>query len=168
MAVFASDNDETASGKVVQRYLKPGEFCFCDQQCQLRTLLGSCITITLWHPQKKIGGMCHFVLEGDSTTGNNYDGRYLMGAIAQFERAAHSRGTQLSEYQAKVFGGGDMKVGNVNAGHQLIGQKNAAAAIAILKEKQIPILVNHTGLTGHRQIIFELSTGDVWMKHEPI
>jgi chemotaxis protein CheD len=28
----------------------------------IRTVLGSCVSITLWHPVKRVGGMCHFLL----------------------------------------------------------------------------------------------------------
>ncbi|MFM2120003.1 MAG: hypothetical protein RL722_1471, partial [Pseudomonadota bacterium] len=28
----------------------------------LRTLLGSCVAVTLWHPGRQLGGMCHYLL----------------------------------------------------------------------------------------------------------
>ena len=41
--------------------LLPGELYF-GQRHLLKTLLGSCVAITLWHPQRQLGGMCHFLL----------------------------------------------------------------------------------------------------------
>ena len=161
-------------GSVVRRYLKPGQFFFCDTHCQLKTLLGSCIAITLWHPQKKMGGMCHFVLsepagnERYSLAKNQFDSRYLSGALALFEKEASRRGTALIEYQAKVFGGGNMLTEQVSFDGKMIGEINAKAAINMLEHRRIPIMAVHTGLTGYRQVIFELETGDVWLKHEPI
>ena len=43
-------------------FLLPGEFHFGDQDDRIITLLGSCVAITLWHPEKRIGGMCHYML----------------------------------------------------------------------------------------------------------
>ena len=44
--------------------LMPGDFVFGNSELKLKTLLGSCVAITLWHPDKKIGGMCHYMLPG--------------------------------------------------------------------------------------------------------
>lgn len=43
-------------------FLQPGEFYFGDRETRLRTILGSCVAITLWHPRLRIGGMCHYLL----------------------------------------------------------------------------------------------------------
>jgi hypothetical protein len=50
----------------------------------LRTLLGSCVAITLWHPTRRIGGMCHFLLpERKRRTNEPPDGRYGDEAVAE-------------------------------------------------------------------------------------
>jgi hypothetical protein len=43
-------------------FLQPGEFYFGDHETRIRTLLGSCVAITMWHPRLRIGGMCHYLL----------------------------------------------------------------------------------------------------------
>ena len=42
--------------------LAPGQVSFATCPTRLRTLLGSCVAFTFWHPQRRIGGMCHFML----------------------------------------------------------------------------------------------------------
>lgn len=42
--------------------LQPGEFHFGGANTRIQTLLGSCVAITLWHPIRRIGGMCHYML----------------------------------------------------------------------------------------------------------
>src|SRR5664279_3361231 len=42
--------------------LMPGEWHFGPQALTLSTLLGSCVAVTLWHPGRRIGGMCHYLL----------------------------------------------------------------------------------------------------------
>jgi len=37
--------------------LQAGELHFGNRNTRIRTLLGSCISITAWHPQLPIGGM---------------------------------------------------------------------------------------------------------------
>ena len=43
-------------------FLHPGDWYFGDKHHKVRTLLGSCVSITLWHPKAKLGGMCHYLL----------------------------------------------------------------------------------------------------------
>lgn len=39
---------------VIDIFLQPGEHYVGDADCTIRTLLGSCVSITLWHPAKLI------------------------------------------------------------------------------------------------------------------
>ena len=43
-------------------FIRPGEFYFGDGNTRIRTILGSCVAVTLWHPERHIGGMCHYML----------------------------------------------------------------------------------------------------------
>jgi len=167
---------ETQEGKtqdgIISRFINPGEFFFCESNCQIHTILGSCIAITLWHPDLLIGGMCHFVLPGSSAANKlalpdgRLNGRYADEAMALFEREITKRGTHFPEYQAKIFGGSNMIINSTLREDELIGTKNAEAAKKHLSEKGIPILAAHIGATGHRRIAFDVATGDVWVKHE--
>lgn len=53
------NKDVTEISEVV---LKPGDFYFGGGATRISTLLGSCVSMTLWHPRRKIGGMCHYML----------------------------------------------------------------------------------------------------------
>ncbi len=166
----ATPDGDTHEG-VVSRFINPGEFFFHGENCQIHTLLGSCIAITLWHPVLKVGGMCHFVLPGGSNPRLNLDncelnGRYSDAAMALFEIEANRRGTQLNEYHAKIFGGSNMLAETSLKEDELIGTKNTEAAVRHLSERDIPLLVAHVGETGYRRIAFDIDNGDVWVKHE--
>lgn len=41
-------------------YLRPGDFCFGEGRLRITTLLGSCVSVVLWHPTQAHGGMCHY------------------------------------------------------------------------------------------------------------
>jgi chemotaxis protein CheD len=51
-------------------FLHPGEYAFGDAQTRIRTLLGSCVAITFWHPVLKTGAMCHYLLPARPTLKN--------------------------------------------------------------------------------------------------
>lgn len=159
---------------VTSRFLNPGEFYFCGRNCQIHTILGSCIAITLWHPVLHIGGMCHFVLPRKTSSDfimkgmTVFNGRYSDDAMGLFEREATKNGTVLTEYQAKIFGGSNMLANSTLRDDELIGTRNTVAAIQHLADRGIALLVAHVGETGHRRIAFDVSNGDVWVKHEPL
>ncbi len=150
-------------------FLHPGDFAFASDGSHLHTLLGSCVAITLWHPGRRMGGMCHFTLPRAPRSrdrGESPDGRYADGALALFRRATGEQGTALTEYQAKIFGGGNMMR---RAGEDLedsIGTKNAGAAMELLMREGVEILVAHVGEFGHRRIVFDTATGEVWVRHQ--
>ena len=156
------------------RFLNPGGFYFGGPDCQIHTLLGSCIAVTLWHPKLHIGGMCHFVLpDSGQVKKQDFDisllnGRYLDDAMLMFDHAAKERMTQLQEYQAKIFGGSNMLISTKLSQDDLIGTKNIEAALKYLSDRGIPLFVANVGESGHRRIIFDVASGDVWVKHEPL
>jgi chemotaxis protein CheD len=53
--LFASTDPHTV-------FLHPGEFYFGGGPTRIATLLGSCVSITVWHPRLLVGGMCHYML----------------------------------------------------------------------------------------------------------
>jgi chemotaxis protein CheD len=145
--------------------LEPGDFYFGSGHTRISTLLGSCISITLWHPRKKIGGMCHYMLterNPQNTRPPNValDGRYAAEAFALFLQHVEAAGTKPSEYQAKIFGGSNMFDGGI-AGKMDIGPRNIAYGRQLLASKNIALMAEHVGGSGRRKLHFELWTGDV-------
>jgi len=174
MKIIPATKEGQPPGDIISRFLNPGQFYFCESNCQIHTLLGSCIAITLWHPILQIGGMCHFVLpgrrspEGVIRAGGKLKGRYSDEAMALFEREATRHGTKLNEYQAKIFGGSNMLANSTLKQDEMIGTINTEAALKHLSERGITLLLAHVGETGHRRIVFDVEKGDVWVKHEPL
>jgi chemotaxis protein CheD len=158
------------SNKLTKILLHPGDFAFVEPGVHIHTLLGSCISITLWHPQLHIGGMCHFMLPerpSGHPKGKALDGRYGDEAMMLFQREAAQHRTQLSEYQAKIFGGGNMIVGSDDINNS-IGAKNSEKAMQLLMGEGVDVLVAHVGEFGHRRIFFDIDTGDVWVRHHSL
>ena len=151
--------------------LQPGELFVGDAGFQSRKILGSCVSITLWHPQLRVGGMSHFLLptRGKTVSVDAFDGRYGDEALELMCRDLKAAGANPKQCQAKIFGGGNMFPGNQHArGQQArglsVGRRNGEAARALLHQYGIEVVTESLFGIGHRQIIFDVSKGDVWAK----
>ena len=83
--------------------LQPGELFFGKEDVVLKTVLGSCIAITLWHPEQKMGGMCHYMLPTRGWPTTLLDGRYADEAITLLLQAVAQYPPPLDEYEVKLF-----------------------------------------------------------------
>jgi chemotaxis protein CheD len=150
-------------------FLHPGDYYFADRHTRIRTLLGSCVAITFWHPELSVGGMCHFMLPergSEHKTGNVPDGRFADAAIALLLKEIDAVGAPYREYQVKLFGGGNMFPQNSNKNQ--LGIQNIKAARRLVKHYGFTCVAEHLGDIGHRNIIFEVWSGEVWVRHSPM
>lgn len=150
-------------------YLKPGEFHFGGNHARVHTLLGSCVSITLWHPLRRIGGMCHFMLPSRGKAAALHpDGRYADESVKLFLREIGKFKSSPGEYQVKLFGGGSM-FQQFRAGKPSeIAYSNIEAARTQLKAGGFSVHAEDVGGNGHRRIILDLRDGNVWVKREKI
>ena len=161
--------------------LQPGEFHFGDRNTRICTTLGSCVSITFWHPRLLIGGMCHYMLaSGLRRKSHHLDGKYGEDAILMFLQEAKRNDTRPNEYVVKIFGGGNMFPKNrsllpceTKPRKDVIdgcgvGSKNSLIGLAMLEREGLDITASHVGGTGHRQIMFDIWSGHVWVKHTEI
>lgn len=148
-------------------FLQPGELYFGDRGTRIRTLLGSCVSLVFWHPHKHLGGMCHYMLpsRADRQFGD-LDGRYADEAAALMFRDMREAGTRPHEYQVKVFGGANMFPDHRVDAADHVGQRNVEAAKHILKAHGLKCVCEHTAGVGHRNVIFDIWSGTVWVKHQ--
>jgi chemotaxis protein CheD len=158
-------------GRQVEVFLQPGEYFVGDATHRIRTLLGSCVSVTLWSPLRRIGAMSHFLLatRGLSRRVLDFgaqDARYgdeaLRLMLADLARL-HVAPTQC---QAKIFGGGDMFPAQHVRGALAIGRRNGEAARSLLLEQGITVLSESLFGDGHRQIVFDIGSGHVWSRQK--
>jgi chemotaxis protein CheD len=159
--------------------LQIGEFYFGGGRTKIRTLLGSCVSITMWHPRLKIGGMCHYLLPRRGVTEGALaapEGNYAEGAMQLFVRELRQSGTRPEDYVVKLFGGGSMFVDASDTQRTFtetaalrtdvrdVSIRNVSAGRELLAKHGFNISAEHTGGYGSRVLVFELWSGDVWIR----
>jgi len=149
----------------VEIFLSPGEYSFGGHDTSIRTLLGSCVAVTMWHPGRQLGGMCHFLVPQRTGRATELDARYGTEAILMLIRSAVELDTDPADYQFKVFGGGNMFPTLQSSEQGDVGRKNAACALSLLTQIGHAVVAQHVGDCGHRNIVFDVWSGDVWLQH---
>jgi chemotaxis protein CheD len=98
---------------------------------------------------------------------NQLDGRYAEDAVQLFLREIFKTKTRKNEYQVKIFGGGNMFANVIKGKQENIGERNIRTGRELLKRYGFHICTEHLGGEGYRRLVFDLWSGDVWMKHTP-
>ena len=152
--------------EVLEIFLQPGELFFGEGATRIRTLLGSCVAITLWHPRRKFGGMCHFLLPSrpGGPKGGKPDARYADEAMTLFLAEIARTGTRCAGYEAMLVGGGDQYPGVRTHPSRSVSQRNLEAARELTRRHGIRVKAENMGGVGARNVIFDLRDGSVWVK----
>ncbi|TGL90633.1 chemotaxis protein [Leptospira congkakensis] len=155
--------------EVIDRYLNPGEIFFGGSDFRVRTLLGSCVSIILWHPNRQIGGMCHYLLPTPADIHSAKTHKYGMDAFTYFLSEIKKHKSEPKEYYAKIFGGSNMFLNEEREilkdhSSSLIGTRNANFAKKILEENEIKIISEDTGGNLSRKVYFTVWDGEVWVE----
>jgi chemotaxis protein CheD len=156
-------------------YLQPGEYFVGDASHRIRTLLGSCVSVTLWSPAGRVGAMSHFLLAARGGTSGfeasthaplpaTLDGRYGDEALRLMLAELARKNVKGPQCEAKIFGGGDMFPARQTTGPLAIGRRNGEAARRLLQSHGIEVISESLFGDGHRQIVFDVASGHVWSR----
>ena len=143
-------------------YLKPGELIVSEEPVMISTVLGSCISVTMFHPRTSVAAICH----GMQPNGGNGDSfKYVDIAIRYMVRYFRRLEISRSEMQVKLFGGADM-FNNVQPGvrNLTVGWQNVSVATCCLKEYGLVPTTTDVGGKRGRKLIFKTDTGVVFIK----
>ena len=159
---------------VLDIFLQPGDYFWGDADTRIRTILGSCVSLILWHPTKKEGGMCHMMLPARPNKRAPHeplDGKYGNEAWELFRMDLERTKTKPSEYVVKMFGGASMfdidPMPGSNIHHKLnMGERNIEMAKKIIIENKLNLVSNNVGGTNSRRIHFDVWSGNVWLKRQ--
>lgn len=142
--------------------LHPGEWYFGGEYERIHTVLGSCVALSVWHPQLKVGGMCHYLLPVAPARNKTKAGdcRYANNALAQMKKSMLGF-APINEYKVGVYGGGDMFSFE---SPRSIGYENIAYARQWVTREKIQVSQFDVGGTLSRSFILMMDTGEVQIK----
>jgi len=108
--------------------------------------------------------MCHYILAyKQDNAGGELDPRYGSDAIKMIMNEIRRSNTAPDEYHVKMFGGANM-FPDVEGRRLDIGAKNILAGEELLREYGFQIKRARIGGTRPHNIIFDLWSGNVWVK----
>lgn len=143
-------------------FLKPGEVIVSARPILVSTVLGSCVTVTMYSPGKGVGAICHAMLPNNHKEDNNL--LYVDTAVRYSYRKMQEYGAG-NDLAVKLFGGAQVLVG----GHQFdtgrsVGEQNVIQAKKTLDQLGLSIAKADTGGTMGRKLFFSIKTGTVYLR----
>lgn len=140
----------------------PGEYFVTTSDLVLVTVLGSCVAACIRDPDRRIGGINHFMLpaanEADPLSASARYGVYAMEILINH---LIKLGARRSSLQAKVFGGGRVMA---TLTHSQVGDRNSAFVREFLKTERIPVVAEDLLDIYARKVYFFPATGRVLVK----
>jgi chemotaxis protein CheD len=154
--------------------LHPGDYHVTSQPITLSTLLGSCVSVCLYDPVRRVMGMNHFllaerryadgrpVLEGEA-------GRYGIHAMELLINQLLRSGAQRRYLRAKAFGGGSVMSRRARGsdGFLSVGTDNVRFVREFLRRDGIPLVAADLGGNFGRQIHFTGTDYSVYQRKIP-
>lgn len=127
--------------------------------------LGSCVGIALYDPVTKVAGLAHIMLP-DSTKIRNNDNKakFADTGIDELVRLMVQAGANQSRLVAKIAGGAQMFAFKADSEMVRIGDRNVECTKKKLKELNIRLLAEDTGLNYGRTVEFYSETGEFLIK----
>lgn len=151
---------ETGTAKK-EHFLYPGALFAKRGECVVSTILGSCISVCLWDPVLKIGGINHYMLplwNGEGLPSPKYGNI----AISKLIENMLQLGSKKGHLKAKVFGGAEVL--QRSGGILNISVRNIELAWEILNTEGIPVISKEVGGNQGRKLLFNTETGSVLLR----
>lgn len=154
---------------IFEIFLQPGELYWGDAETRIRTILGSCVAVTVWHAKKRVGGMCHIMLpkrgqQKKALSASEKSAKYADEAFDLMLEEMATLKIKAKDCQVKVFGGSNMFPHLNLEQKSQIGDRNLEAVMRLLAGHGFNIHANHYGGEDSRYIIFDIWSGDAWVK----
>lgn len=149
-------------------HLKIGECVITREPVLISTVLGSCVSVTFYHPRTHTSAMFHAMLptqNGNKTTQGicAFADMGVESLIMRYQKL----GIRLSQLEVKMFGGANtMRTKEREALGDIldVGKKNADTALGVLARYGLkPSVKDILGNRG-RKVLFDVATGRIWVK----
>jgi len=144
------------------QYVQPGQMVLSAEPRTLSTILGSCVAVCLWDRLTGAGGMNHYLLPTRPGTAPSSP-RFGDVAVPDLVDKLLAFGVRRECVDAKVFGGARV-LDAPGDGADHLGLRNAETAVELLRRQGIPVIGGDVGGRRGRRVLFDLRTGQAWVR----
>ncbi|NPV38914.1 Chemotaxis protein CheD [Brevinematales bacterium NS] len=140
-------------------FLNPGELIFSKKPIVVKTVLGSCVSVTIYDKTHQWGGMCHYLLPV-APSEEHHSTKY--GNIAIYtllKKFLKDHGSQREDLVATIIGGAFIIFDEREI--FFIGDRNIDVAMEILRKEKIYIKQMHTGGEHGRRVWYHTGTNKI-------
>jgi chemotaxis protein CheD len=151
-------------------YLKPGEMHISETPSIIVTVLGSCLSVTLFHRGSRLGAICHGLFPecaGKKTCNSGCvdEFKFVDCSIKKMLALFDERHIQRREIEVKYFGGADIfSIRPRTTSIVSVGRQNIASAKKMLENEGLTLHATDVGGRLGRKILFYTHTGGVLLK----
>lgn len=145
-------------GMIGVQELMPGDVALGFAGDQLKTLLGSCVSVILTDPRRTVGAMCHIVHVSRPNSANSHNAAYGVVAMHEMFRLLQTIGVIPGRCHAFVYGGGNMFPHLLTADN--VGAKNARWVMRYLHEHGIEVVDYSLEGAGYRKVSWTVGKTD--------
>lgn len=148
-------------------YLHPGELCVSRHPRKVITVLGSCVSVTMFSPRLQAGAICHGILPRCRSTNRECLAacieafKYMDCAILHMLHVFREYGITNNEIEVKIFGGADTLASKSS---NTVGSQNIKITLDIIRREKLRVVAADVGDSFGRKLIFFTDTGDAYLK----
>lgn len=150
-------------------YLEPGNIYLAKRPSIVSTVLGSCISVTMFVIRLRLGIICHGLLPTCSKLScpRNCTAcvRYVDCSVVRMLKELNKMGVRRPEIEVKMFGGAEMLRSVSGSNDSInIGKQNVISACRVIERYGLKLAASDIGGTWGRKILFYTHTGDVFLR----
>ena len=146
-------------------HLKIGEVIITYKSSIIRTVLGSCVSVTMFVPATKLAMISHSIYSGEGDTGNLH---YTINSIQRMDREINRNSISKRDVIVKLFGGGLQLISSESRETKDVQSDNVKCAIDELKRLGYHISTGNVGGYYSREVRFHTENGDVFLKRSKV
>lgn len=150
-------------------YIHPGEACFSSDPIVVTTVLGSCLSITMYSGKIKYAGISHCQLPNCRSSNMNCDNcqdpfKYVNCTIMHMVKKFEQMHIKRNDIEVKIFGGADIfKSASGENRINSVGRQNIQTALETLAMFNMRAITSDIGGELGRKIFFLTATGDIFL-----
>ncbi len=134
-------------------YLHPGGLVVSCEPLRVTTILGSCVSVCLWDPRGRRGGLNHYLLPHWARAGVQSPRAFGNVALHDLVEGLLEAGGRREDLQARIYGGACV-LRAMRARHEHLGAANVSVARRFLRAAAIPVIEEDVGGQRGRRLVF--------------